>query len=180
MIFADEHKGKVTAGLPSLLPEHRGRISYQERQDFKQKAMLSDAEAKKQMLTAPDGDIPTTVLEAQLGRPMPSGEIVKRLQKLNPNLLFERSIADPTTMGIYVADSKVTGGRRFLMGFESGFSPEYTVNGKDASGRYRETRGWRQIIARLVRLGHLNLAAAEQSFNIARGRQSHNWQTLTT
>lgn len=179
-ILPDAEKGRVSAGIPALSPIHRGRVGYQEQQDFKQQVMIAEAEQKKQALAAADGGIPTTVLEAQLGRPMTSAEITKRLLKLNPNLIFERSLADPSTMGIYLPDALVTGGRKFLMGFEFGYSPEFTVNGEDANGRYQEKRGWRQIIARLARCGHISLAAAERIFETPRGRASRNWQTLTT
>jgi hypothetical protein len=181
MIFTDDYSAqRVTAGLPELMPEQRARQSYVERQRFKSNVLVADATEKQAELTAPDGERPTTIAEAQLGRPMTSAEIIKRLKKLNGNLLFERSNADPSMMGIYYPDSSVTGGRRFLLGFEFGYSPEFTINGKDATGRYKETRGWRQVVARLARIGYITLASAEVAFDIPAGPQSKNWHTLTT
>lgn len=173
-------RARVTAGMPSLTSAKRVQVEYHQKQDIKQASVQAVAQLRQSELTAPDGEIPTTVLEAQLGRPMTSAEIAKRLLKLNPNLIFERSLADPSTMGIYLPDPETHGGRRFLMGFEFGYSPEFTVNGNDARGRYQEKRGWRQIIARLARMGHISLSAAERLFETARGRASRNWQTLTT
>lgn len=173
-------KGLVSSGIPALTTSLRSKIAAKELQAFKQQVCVSEGEQREQELSSPDGDVPTTVLEAQMGRPMTSAEIIKRLEKLNPNLVFERAVSDPSMMGIYLLDSRVHGGRKFLMGFEFGYSPEFTVNGKDANGRYQEKRGWRQILARLARLGYISLAGAERLFDTARGRQSCNWQRLTT
>lgn len=171
-------KGRVSAGLPALDPLSRTLQDYRAEQQAKTRQMVAEAEQKQSALVAPDGDRPTHLMEAQLGRPMTSGEIIKRLKRLNPNLLFERSIADPSIMGIYVAE-KNEYGRRHLFGFEFGYSPEYSVRTTDAEGRFREVRGWRTVLARLIRTRMISKEAAENAFGIPT-LDSKNWQTLTT
>ena len=41
-----------------------------------------------------------------------------------------------------------------------------------------EVRGWRTILARLIRAGIIGQAAAEKEFEVYKGRDSKNWQTL--
>jgi hypothetical protein len=79
-------------------------------------------------------------------------------------------------MGIYYPDKNALEGRRHLMGFEFGYSPEFTVRHPEATGPKKVTRGWRAIIVMLVKRGYIELEAACRVFAVARGRDSAYWQ----
>jgi hypothetical protein len=110
---------------------------------------------------------------------MHSNDIIKRLQKLNSNLVFERSLAFPEIMGIYVGDPEMPerNGRRLrhVVGFEFGFSPEYTVRHPEHKGVKKMTKGYRLLILQLVKQKLINFEAACEAFQLRKGRQSHNW-----
>lgn len=166
---------RVTAGLPSLSPQKRYARDYRGVMRDYQEALIHDAQEKEQAASAPDADHPTTLLEAQVGRPFTGQEIAARLLKLNSNLLFERSLAAPDKMGIYLGARK-----RFLFGFEYGYSPEFSVRHVDDKGQFvRETRGWRTVLMRLIRQQLISPGGATRLFGLP-SRTSRNWQSLTT
>ena len=174
----------VTAGVPSLSPLRRGILDYRHAQRIKSRAMTAEAKSAQAVLTAPDGDRPTTSPEAQLGRPLHSRDIILRLRKLNPNLVFERSKADPSVMGIYIPSPGANStdpdlhyrGLQHILGFEFGYSPEFTINRTDNSGKWvGQTRGWRKVLAALIRCRLIDRCAAETLFAIPAGPQSRNW-----
>src|SRR5271169_2481035 len=68
----------------------------------------------------------TSNLLAQMGKPMASQEVERRLKRINSNLLFERSPNDPTKTGIYIIKRGETK-KTFLCGMESGYMPEFSV-----------------------------------------------------
>lgn len=146
----------------------------------RQAQMLAGQKAKDAETIAPDAGFDTTSAEAQLGRPLLSSEVQKRLKKLNPSLSFERSIADPSKIGIYVADGisnlgTLYAGRKFVLGMEAGMTPEFSVRQTDGTKITKEIRGWRTVLVRLIRERLIGRGAAEVMFNIAGGRQSENW-----
>lgn len=135
-----------------------------------------------------DGNVATTDHLAQMGRALPRTELIERLHKLNPNLIFEQSRNYPTMGGIYIRDgiSNMTDldfacrGRKHLVGMEWGISPEFTTRKivEDKFGRPQmkgQIRGWRTILQRLIKERLIAIPAAERVFSIARGRQSQRW-----
>lgn len=181
--------GRMTAGVPSLLPQRRRRLDTVCRTRDTDRRNLRQKIERERITTAPDGGRPVTSIEAQLGRPMTSQQVSQKLSRLNSNLHFERSLSDPTKMGIYLLGET----KRFICGMEFGFMPEFSVRHseqievpspsldgtKEKVDRIvRETRGWRTVLARLVRAGIIRLAEAEKAF--AFSRDSKNWKELTT
>lgn len=173
---------------------------------FERTRQISDDAVKKDwegnfVTHAPDGDRPVTSLEAQLGRPLSRLQVEQRLKKCNPNLFIETSKADPTKAGIYRVASipdelgVIRSQKQFLTGMESGFSPEFSVRhieyeevpNPSCPGEMTkrpkfkgETRGWRTVLAALIRSKNLVAGDANREFEINRGQQSKNWHLLTS
>jgi hypothetical protein len=172
-------RNSVTAGLPGLKPQDRAAVTSfitkrLKTDDAVRERKAADAALKK------DGEFDTTNFAEQIGRPLDSDSICKRLRKLNSRFLFERSNAFPDIMGIYLPDdhAPVRNGMRVrhIMGFESGFSPEFTVYHPDAKGPKKITRGWRSLILALAGGGYFNFNQACRIFDVERGRGSYHWQ----
>ena len=160
-----------------------------EEQLERQAQLAQDAADKRDACLLPDGDIPTTDAEAQFGRGMSSFKVIEKLKRLNGLLHFEVSKADPTKIGIY----GMTG---FIMGMEREESPEFSIRkfkkvkqlvpqGPEREAVWEEhlefvgeVRGWRTVLARLIRAGLIGQAAAEVEFEVYKGRDSKNWQNL--
>lgn len=171
LLPVDAGTNRVTAGVPSLSPFVRALCDYRGAQMIKTRALTAEAEQKKAHAANPDSR-PSQKPEAQLGRVMHSRDIIVRLNKLNSNLLFERSTAVPDKMGVYTVQD---GEKRFLFGFEFGYSPEFSILSDEGDVRLR---GWRKVLANLIRSRMITLPAAESAFNILSGPESRNWHML--
>jgi hypothetical protein len=150
----------------------------------------------------------TSNLLAQMGRPLASIEVQRRLKLVCPNLIFERSIKYPDQTGIYIdKDVRNAAGcwekkKIFLCGMESGVMPEMSVRhkakkqvanpevfGKDAPTREidwlnvdtfaAETRGWRTVLVRLMHLEMLTRADVEKHFGWTPSVDSRKWYDQT-
>jgi len=167
------------------------------------------AEIRSNTITvAPDADRDITNLQARMGRPMSSKDVIDRLKKCNSNFVFERSNADATKMGVYIMrDEKLpTGGfekkKMFLCGMEAAYMPEFNIVHKTAKqvpnpellGNAKpvgevnwisvdtyggETRGWRTVLVRLMHQNLINRHQVEKYFGWAPTHQSQHWHTLT-
>lgn len=167
-------RGRVSQGIPSLLPEKRAAIGYRERQRFKTRLTIADAQAKKKQATAPDGQRDRT--KETIGYSLTPGQLMKRLIRLCPRLHFERSHAAPSQMGIYLLDESIEGGKRFICGMHADDPmPEFSV--LNESGAYEDKRGWRTVLYRLIKQRLITEAQAEVVFG-PQGN-SKNWAILT-
>lgn len=136
-----------------------------------------------------DGAYLTTDSTAQLGRPLTRRVLIERLSKLNQNLIFEQSRNFPEMGAVYLRDGVSNmedldhncRGRRHIVGMEwTGLSPEFTTrkieNDKFGKPQMKgQVRGWRTILARLIKERLISIPDAERSFSIARGRDSQRW-----
>lgn len=171
---AKEDKGRVTAGLPGLSPETRVVTGYRERQRFKNQQNIADAQAKRNNALGPDGNRDRT--KERPDYQLSPAQLMKRLIKLNPNLYFERSLAAPKNMGVYLLDPAIEGGKRFIVGMQADDAmPEYSVLNKD--GAYEEKRGWRTVLYRLIKERLVTPTQAEVMFGL--NTESRNWAILT-
>ena len=183
-------RGRMTAGLPGLLPDKRRRLDTVMRTRDTDGRNLQEQYLRDFETTAPDNGRSTTSLEQQLGRPLTSRQVIDRLKRMNPRLHFEPSLSDSTKMGIYLP---VEGSKRFICGMERGYMPEFSVRhaeeveipSPDLDGTkkkvnriVRETRGWRTVLARLIRAGLVRIPDCERNFNFS--HDSANWKGLTT
>ncbi len=136
---------------------------------------------------------------ARMGRPMAAWSFKEKLSKIG-HFYFEVSKADPTKIGIYVAihgvnDPKVyhRGNLMFCCGMESGVMPEFSIIEAEVSmvpdpeapgGRRaqptmaKEVRGWRTVLAMLLKKHIITAYHIEKHFQIAMGRDSQRWQQL--
>jgi hypothetical protein len=136
-----------------------------------------------------DGDYLTTDATAQLGRPLTRRVLIERLSKLNSNLIFEQSRNFPDMGAVYFRDGVSNmedldmncRGRRHIVGMEwTGISPEFTTRKieEDIWGKPQmkgQVRGWRTILARLIKERLVSIPDAERVFSISRGRESQRW-----
>lgn len=135
-------------------------------------AAFKDAEQKKAALLEPDGDRPASDMAAQMGKPLMGLEVKNRLKRLNTNLYFERS---PLTGmdGIYFYPG--IGERRYLFCMEAEFTPEFSVRiTHSETGKFKEFRGYRTVLARLIKQGYITEAGAEKEFGLP-SRSSQRW-----
>lgn len=168
---------------------HKGLVRERTRAFSLQSAR--DQAARDAATVDPDNGSQVTDTLAQVGRPLDAPEVQRRLLLLNPNLIFERSRACPEKTGIYLpapSSPYHPEGRRFICGMESCWMPEFSVRhtrqetGLDNSLHLvmdGETRGWRTVLARLIRERLITLPQAERAFALTRGRSSRNWQMVT-
>lgn len=159
------------------------------RRDKHHKAAESALAKHRAAVEGRDGDYLTTDSQAQLGRPLARRVIIERLSKLNPNLVFEQSRANPAIGAVYFRDGISNmddldhncRGRRHIVGMEwTGMSPEFTTRKieEDQHGRPQmkgQIRGWRTVLARLIHERLVSVPDVERVFSIARGRESQRW-----
>lgn len=144
---------------------------------------------QREAVAGMDGDFLTTDSSAQLGRSLTRKVVIERLAKLNPNLVFEQSRANPAIGAVYFRDGVSNmddldhncRGRRHIVGMEwTGISPEFTTKKieYDQWGKPQmkgQIRGWRTVLARLIKERLISVPDAERVFSIARGRDSQRW-----
>jgi hypothetical protein len=162
------------------------------------------AMAKELATTAPDLAGMDVMDRAQrMGHTMTSGEMIAKLQRINPNFVFRVSKSDDTKMGIYISfwEKQITGGYKpelvHICGMENtahpltgGVMPEFSiidtapeaVPGPDGEIRYRafkaETRGWRTVISILLKRGIITAYDVEKHFGIIPSKDSSRWHEL--
>jgi hypothetical protein len=163
-------------------------------------AALTEEIGNASATTAKDGEIDVTNTLAQLGRPLTTQQFIQRVRRLNGNLIFEKSKSDETKMGVYIMapmrDNSTQSLRRqkqFICGMENGYMPERSVRhwepdkipDPDLRGGWkivkkftRETRGWRTVLARLVRQRLVTKTQVDKHFPPI--GYSFNWQQLTS
>ncbi len=190
----------VTAGAPAVTSQIRQRRMVQERTRHLSNLELAEQAERDSVTVAPDGDIDTTNGAAQVGRSMTSDQVKKRLLKCNGNFWFEISAADSSKIGIYVIENRpdtlgiMQKDKRFVVGMQNGWMPEFSirhfkekqvpagdnVNWETKKEFARETRGWRTVLARLLKERLITAPQIEAYFKVSQGRSSQMWQAITT
>lgn len=151
----------------------------------------------------------TSDLLAQMGRPLTSVEVQRRLLLCNPQLIFERCIRYPELTGVYIEKSERSPAhtwvrvKKHLFGMESGIMPEFSVKhktkkavpnkeifGKQAPIRdidwdyvdtfYAETRGWRTVLIRLLHLKLITQYHVQKHFGWEPSKESKAWANLSS
>lgn len=184
---------RVTSAAPSLSPSRRYLIDRQNFSNYKHDRIIDEGFARYRATNVLDGGRPMTELEAQIGRAMKSDDIQKRLLSLNSRLVFIIPPADENKYGVYLADRTAPMGIRFLCGMERGWTPEFTVRKlkwekrlvKSYPPQYEmipdyagEKRGWRKVLAVLIRERVITKAGAEKVFGLP-SMTSQQWKELT-
>ena len=161
------------------------------------KQRLKDKIAAAESHVAPDAGRDVTDADQQLGRRLARAEVVRRLQMLNPNLLYDQSKNWPEFGGLYFDDPTIDPltvkpvGKRHLCGIPHELVAEFDVRlvineqiPDPATALAWVTvpkleghiPGWRSTILKLVKAGLINLTAAELVFEIGQGKTSERWQ----
>lgn len=161
---------------------------------------LIRAEAQnKEVTVAMDGDICTTSLEQQLGNPLSTTELLRRVKLMNPDLIFEQSIRFPDRVGIYVQEKRphvlkldAAMDKRMIVAMQMGVMPERTVRhvkktkvpSADNAGWQEveefagQTRGWRMVLLRLLQERLITPSQIDRYF--PPNLNSKAWQRFTT
>src|SRR5262249_1558780 len=121
-----------------------------------------------------------TSFEARRGLVLHSSVITERLKQLNQSFIFQRSVARPELMGIYVKSSHPDHQPEGMMytgvAFNIGLNPEFSVIKKDEDfvapdgyvhvGECRGIAyiGWRTCLTRLIRRRFIYKSATERLF----------------
>jgi hypothetical protein len=124
--------------------------------------------------------------ERSAGPRVPFGQLIQRLQRLNPSLRaidgspgsialyslrrpYERD-PEPSPKGEFFDDHKYVGG------FPREALPEYSHITLDERGLpKREIRGWRSVLMTLIKAGVIAYQDAVEEFGEAYGPRSHRW-----
>ncbi len=188
-----------------LLKTDSNQVLIQSEEDFKRSRFELEqedlAQQKRDAFTvAPDAagmDITNT--GARMGRPMSAWTFQQRLSRIGA-FYFEHAKNDSTKMGIYVPISNVNdpsiyyrGNLMFVCGLESGIMPEFSIMEAEVKlvpdptyvGGHRpqttmakEIRGWRTVLAMLLKKRIITAHDVEKHFQISLGRDSSRWQQL--
>lgn len=174
-----------------LDPQKRHATLVREHTLYQQRKHLLEQLERDASAIEDDNSADVTSPEQQLGNSLSFSYIKKRLMKCNPNFHFERSINKPDRYCLYL----LGGGRKdFVMAMEAGYSPERSVravreeelpdpNNPEGTITHRvpykeATRGWRTVLARLIRKRLITVEQARRYFPINKGHNSRNWHRL--
>ena len=186
--------GKVTAGMPSLSSDLRATISKARLNREMSRQRLLDHVGREVSTVAPDGAIDTTSPDEQMGTPLSSTEMQRRLLLCNANLRFEVALKDASKIGIYVIENREgTLEKRFVCGMLHGVMPERSIRvpvnkevpDVDGLGAWvqikrfdHEIRGWRTVLAMLLRSRLITQPQIDRYWPVSSG-VSRNWQQFT-
>lgn len=114
--------------------------------------------------------------ERQLGTPLHSTELVKRIRKINKNLTVEDSMNCRGHAAFYYHTPE--GEKRYTnASFKKGILSEFSVIETDAADLpVRVQYGWREVLSRLLQARQLSLKAVLRMFGDAHTVQSQHWR----
>ncbi len=119
---------------------------------------------------------------ARVGRVLPSGEFLAKIQKLVPSLYITdgRIVGDLAIFRIYPRPREDLGGRDFeyLFYCPTGLLPEYSLYEFDTARDIpirEKLRGWRTVLLRLIKAGLMTEEQCDQEFGRAVGPASNVW-----
>jgi len=182
----------VNAVSSALSPEKRFQKDKEGYKRDYQHALVAESDQKAADSVRPDAGRSRTVFEAQRGLLLDSSVIMERLKRLNSAFIFQRSIARPELVGIYLQSSlpeHQPEGLAFTgVTFNHGPNPEFVVlkkeedyvahDGKVHPGECKGVAfpGWRTVLARLIRKKMISELQAELLFG-SPTNQSAFWAT---
>ena len=178
-------------------PDQRAGLDKLEERRATSKAEIQQTIAEAESHVVPDAGHDVTNHDDQKGRALTREEFVRRLQKLNPNLMYERSKEWPEFGGIYVNSYAIDAltlnpiGKIHLCGFPHDMvaefdtrivinervpDPDIPLHWREVPALQEHIPGWRSTLLKLAKKGYISLGRAEVEFNIAIGRSSEKWQ----
>ena len=181
-----------------LAPETVKRIDKQRQFHVEQKERIVQDRKDRESYIAPDGDVDIIRDQsaAQRGRALQTSEIVRRLKKLNPALIFEVSKNFPDIGGLYIVENRpdpitnISPWKRHICGIPNGEVWEFhrplvveeQIPEPEGLGQAKTVKvegqvpGWRMVLLRLIMDGIISPAQAEAMFHVTQGRSSEKWQ----
>ena len=192
-VARDERVNRATSGCPALSALER---ALRERSGYRtqfQQDCVNEQKKKDAAYIADDGGRRRTDPKQSAGRSMSGEDVKKRLQALNPSLVFETSASYPDRWCVRYWDT-VEGERTLVTccGMPKGMMPEFSIiyqieeeffNKDTGKMEYRykidernpESRGWRTVLLKCIKSGLIGQAAAEKAFGIP-SQSSQLWQ----
>jgi hypothetical protein len=169
---------RITAGLPSLTSDKRREITERQLSIAYTRALTGIAREREEAALASDGSIDdVSDWEQIVGIALQGWQVCARLKKLNSNLWFERSNADPNILGIYRLKNDFKGGqaKEYLCGIQAELNSEFALRIKNDDGTPKGIiPGWRNALMRLIRTNVITEAGAFAMFGPP-SRESENW-----
>lgn len=116
--------------------------------------------------------------EKRLGQPMSSSDLITRVERLTHRRIWaEDSYRDPSIAGFYTTEN---GSKKFLVAFDKGFMPEFSVIRVDEKDLpVKEVRGWRTVLARLIQSRTVTLSELEKGFQFRDHTSDERWRANT-
>lgn len=114
---------------------------------------------------------------AARGTPLPYQELIAKLEKLNPRLLF-RDGGYPGAIACYTPVVTEDGlqGLKYVTGFMKSVLPEHSTVEVDEDGcPTKENRGWRSVVLALAKQRLISKKDADSVFGPALGQMSRRW-----
>ena len=165
----------------------------------RQKLDLHEKEQRQrdEVTYKPDGEANRLNPEQQMGLQIHVSAFIAALSRMNPNLIFEVAVKDPSKYGVYIERSGndlKTGlpgtFKHLIAGMENGWMPEFSVMAPRMEDRpteqgqivttikhaYEQKRGWRTVLAKLYVNRLITEAQIEKEFAVTEGRSSELWQ----
>ena len=126
--------GRVTAGLPSLLPEKRNKYINLEKTRAHAAESIKTAQKRELAAVMTDPCVDLKTLKNNVGKPLTTASFVQRVRKMNPNIVYQQTINNPRYGAFYIQKDitpleKAMGGveLQHICGMESQMMPEFTV-----------------------------------------------------
>jgi hypothetical protein len=181
-----------------LSPETVAQIDKAKEFHVSQTEQLKEDRRERDSYIAPDGDVDIFAHQsaAQQGRVLHTNEIMRRLRRINPALIYEISRAFPDIGAIYIVENvpdpitNKSPWKRHICGIPHGMVWEFhrplvvfeEIPEADGLGTVQSVKlegkvpGWREVLARLIVDGVIKPADAEREFHITQGRSSAKWK----
>lgn len=122
-----------------------------------------------------------------LGTPMVYSELVRRVKKIAPQVIFEDGgVKNAIAVRHYTYDpyggDDAKGGyqKKYISGFYKEVLPEFSSITTDKKGLpHRELRGWRSVLLALMKSGAVTMEALVKEFGHPNGQRSCLWNEQT-
>lgn len=114
------------------------------------------------------------------GAPMSYQELIRKLKHANPNLIIEDGgVPGAIAVRVMSVDEEGIPYKKYLSGFYKDVLTEYSFVTTDSRGlANRESRGWREVVKQLIKVGALPYKRAVEVFGDAEGQRSSRWHEL--
>ena len=111
--------------------------------------------------------------ERRLGRGMTHVALFNYVRKYIHSVVMETSFNDPAVAGFYSHDTR---GKRYLVAFNTGFLPEWSIITTDrADLPIKERRGWRTVLLHLLKRRAITFSQVSEIVRTHYGYTPADW-----